>query len=198
MNSYSGYDLRVRLGEWDVNHDVEFFPYIERDVISVHVHPEYYAGTLDNDLAILKLSVPVEFQNNPHISPACLPDRFSDFTGQRCWTTGWGKSYNASITYAVELIFNSFNLGKDAFGDFGKYQNILKEVDVPIIGQHQCEQQLRNTRLGYSYQLNPGFICAGGEEGKDACKGDGGGPMVCERNGVWQLVGVVSWGVCFD
>lgn len=90
-NSYSGYDLRVRLGEWDVNHDVEFFPYIERDVVSVHVHPEYYAGTLDNDLAILKLSVPVEFQNNPHISPACLPDRHTDFTGQRCWTTGWGK-----------------------------------------------------------------------------------------------------------
>lgn len=87
------------------------------------------------------------------------------------------------------------NLGKDAFGDFGKYQNILKEVDVPIISHNQCEQQLKNTRLGYTYQLNPGFVCAGGEEGKDACKGDGGGPMVCERNGVWQLVGVVSWGI---
>lgn len=73
-------------------------------------------------------------------SPACLPDKFSDFTGARCWTTGWGK---------------------DAFGDFGKYQNILKEVDVPIINQLQCQQQLRNTRLGYSFQLHPGFICAG-------------------------------------
>lgn len=174
IKTYSGYDLRVRLGEWDVNHDVEFFPYIERDVQSVHVHPEYYAGTLDNDLAILKLTAPVDFNNNPHISPACLPDRHSDFTGARCWTTGWGK---------------------DAFGDFGKYQNILKEVDVPIIGHNQCQQQLRNTRLGYSYQLNPGFVCAGGEEGKDACKGDGGGPMVCERNGIWQVVGVVSWGI---
>lgn len=140
VKTYSGYDLRVRLGEWDVNHDVEFFPYIERDVASVHVHPEYYAGTLDNDLAILKLNGPVDFVNNPHISPACLPDRNSDFTGARCWTTGWGK---------------------DAFGDFGKYQNILKEVDVPIIGHQQCQQQLRNTRLGYTYQLNPGFVCAG-------------------------------------
>lgn len=157
-----------------MNHDVEFFPYIERDVTNVAIHPEYYAGTLDNDLAILRLNVPVDFTNAPHISPACLPDKFSDYTGHRCWTTGWGK---------------------DAFGDFGKYQNILKEVDVPIINQQQCQQQLRNTRLGYSYKLNPGFICAGGEEGKDACKGDGGGPMVCERNGSWQLVGVVSWGI---
>lgn len=174
LHRHSPYDLRVRLGEWDVNHDVEFFPYIERDVVGVTVHPEYYAGTLDNDLAVIRLNTPVDFANNPHISPACLPDKFTDYAGQRCWTTGWGK---------------------DAFGDFGKYQNILKEVDVPIIGHHQCQQQLRNTRLGYTYNLNQGFLCAGGEEGKDACKGDGGGPLVCERNGVWQVVGVVSWGI---
>uniref|UniRef100_A0A1A9X0L1 Phenoloxidase-activating factor 2 n=1 Tax=Glossina brevipalpis TaxID=37001 RepID=A0A1A9X0L1_9MUSC len=174
IKSQNGFDLRARLGEWDVNHDVEFFPHIERDIVSVHIHPEYYAGTLDNDLAVLKLDHPIDFSKNPHISPACLPDKFSDFTGTRCWTTGWGK---------------------DAFGEQGKYQNILKEVDVPILSHHQCESQLRNTRLGYTYKLNPGFLCAGGEEGKDACKGDGGGPLVCERNGIWKVVGVVSWGI---
>ncbi|XP_008544250.1 uncharacterized protein LOC103568970 isoform X2 [Microplitis demolitor] len=174
VKTHVGHDLRARLGEWDVNHDVEFYPYIERDIVSITVHPEFYAGTLYNDIAILKLDHDVDFEKNPHISPACLPDRHDDFTGARCWTTGWGK---------------------DAFGDFGKYQNILKEVDVPVVSNSVCEHQMRRTRLGPSFSLHPGFVCAGGEEGKDACKGDGGGPMVCERQGIWHLAGVVSWGI---
>ncbi|XP_049824781.1 phenoloxidase-activating factor 2-like [Aethina tumida] len=175
VKSYTPHDLRVRLGEWDVNHDVEFYPYIERDVSLVQVHPEFYAGTLYNDLAVLRMDKPVDWTKHPHISPACLPNPHDDYTtGTRCWTTGWGK---------------------DAFGDFGKYQNILKEVDVPIINHGICERQMKQTRLGYDFQLHPGFICAGGEEGEDACKGDGGGPMVCERGGTWQVVGVVSWAI---
>lgn len=63
----------MRLGEWDVNHDVEFYPYIERDIASVTVHPEFYAGTLANDIAILRMSTPVDWTKHPHISPACLP-----------------------------------------------------------------------------------------------------------------------------
>jgi hypothetical protein len=46
----------------------------------------------------------------------------------------------------------------------------LQEVDVPVISQQQCQLQLQQTRLGYDYKLHPGMICAGGEEGKDACK----------------------------
>ncbi|XP_046399362.1 uncharacterized protein LOC124165869 isoform X2 [Ischnura elegans] len=174
VKGYGPHDLRVRLGEWDVNHDVEFYPHEESDVTRLTVHPEFYAGTLYNDLAILRLQRPVDFARSPHISPACMPDRYRDYSGARCWTTGWGK---------------------DAFGDFGKYQNILKEVEVPVVPQHTCQSQLQQTRLGYEFKLHPGFICAGGEEGKDACKGDGGGPMVCEQGGSWQLVGVVSWGI---
>lgn len=201
--SYAAQDLRVRLGEWDVNHDVEFYPHVERDVATLVVHPEFYAGTLYNDLAIIRLVSAVDFSQSPHISPACLPDQYTEYAGSRCWTTGWGK---------------------DAFGDFGKYQNILKEVDVPVQSHQQCERQLQQTRLGYDFKLHQGFVCAGGEEGKDACKvgifllcfpaggfrfhvleqeltdrsglqGDGGGPMVCERGGSWHVVGVVSWGV---
>lgn len=39
-------------------------------------------------------------------------------------------------------------------------------------------------------------MCAGGEAGKDSCKGDGGGPLTCYRqDGTYALVGLVSWGI---
>lgn len=98
----------MRLGEWDVNHDVEFYPYVERDITNLVIHPEFYAGTLNNNIAVLRMDKPVDFASNPHISPACLPEPNSEYAGSRCYTTGWGK---------------------DAFGDFGKYQNILKVRD---------------------------------------------------------------------
>lgn len=83
VKTYAARDLRVRLGEWDVNHDVEFYPYIERDVANINVHPEFYAGALYNDIAILRIDHEVDFQKNPHISPACLPDKRDDFAKSR-------------------------------------------------------------------------------------------------------------------
>lgn len=58
--------------------------------------------------------------------------------------------------------------GKDEFN--GNYQNIIKEVEVPVLSGADCQTKLRNTRLGSSFTLDTNsFICAGGEAGKDAC-----------------------------
>ena len=81
--------------------------------------------------------------------PACLPERNSDFTGQVCRITGWGK---------------------DGWGAQGNFQAILKETEVPVVRKDICEQILRGTKLGPSYNLHQGMMCAGGEENKDACK----------------------------
>ena len=53
---------------------------------------EYNSGTLNNDFVILKLSNPLELNDN--VKPACLPSS-TDYldvssTEERCFTSGWG------------------------------------------------------------------------------------------------------------
>lgn len=93
-----------------------------------------------------------------NVNTICLPPPNTIFDGSRCFVSGWGK---------------------DRFGQEGKYQVILKRVELPAVSHDYCQQKLRETRLGRHFQLHPSFICAGGERGHDTCKGDGGSPLVC-------------------
>ena len=90
------------------------------------------------------------------------------------WVTGWGQ---------------------DAFQAQGQLQARLQEVDVPVVGHRTCEKALKREGLGQRFKLHPGWLCAGGEDGKDACSGDGGGPLVCQEGDSMELAGLVSWGV---
>jgi len=174
VDGLNPYNLRVRLGEWDVTQSSEFYSHVEIQVANVIEHQEFYKGNLKNDIAILRLASYVDFNANPHISPVCLPDQYS-IHHQQCVVTGWGK---------------------DSFGTDGKFQTVLKEVTVPLVEYNSCQDTMRQTRLGRSFNLDPGMLCAGGEEAKDACQGDGGSPLVCRRqDGSYQLAGLVSWGI---
>jgi hypothetical protein len=44
--------------------------------------------------------------------------------------------------------------------------NMQKEVDLPLVDWNTCQNLLRATRLGSSFNLDNGFLCAGGEGGK--------------------------------
>jgi len=167
--------LKVRLGEWDAKANIEPFKYVESVVSRIRINPFFNRVNLQNDIAVLTLDRPIDLAANPHINPVCAAQYQSNYAGQRCWVTGWGK---------------------DAFGKEGNFQYILKKVDVPVLDSNECEARLRLTRLTQNFQLSrTSFICAGGEEGKDACTGDGGSPLVCEVNGRAELVGLVAWGI---
>ena len=108
---------------------------------------------------------------------------FTNSSGTRCWIAGWGQTPDSAKSTST----------------------ILKKVDVPLEPSNEvCESLIHvertRTRNGREPSLFPvldGEICAGGEEGKDACNGDGGAPLVCQagHRGRWYVVGLVNWGV---
>ncbi|KAL2751199.1 phenoloxidase-activating factor 2-like [Vespula maculifrons] len=166
--------LKVRLGEWNGQSSSETYPYKEYNAQKIFVHPSYNSLNLQNDVAVIRLSSSVPIASSPNINTICLPTSVPA-AQTRCWVSGWGKN---------------------AFGNSGTYQSTLKEVDVPIVNQSNCETALRTTKVGQSFTLDKtSFICAGGESGKDACTGDGGAPLVCESGSQWQIIGMVTWGI---
>ena len=125
----------------------------------VELNPEFNKGNLVNTVALLFLET--EFELADHIDTICLPEYQEKFEDrQECFVKGWGK---------------------DTFGKDAEYQVVLKEVALPVVPRDQCLNWLRATRLGRRFKLDKSFLCAGGEAGKDACRGDGGGPLVCPQ-----------------
>jgi len=167
--------LSVRCGEWDTQTTNELYPYQEQKVFRIEKHPDTDAGNHHNNFALLYMSSAFD-TSLPHIKPTCLPKPGEKPFSQFCVSHGWGK---------------------DKFGSVGKYQEVLKEVIVPIVKNDVCEADLRETRLGEYFELHSSFICAGGIKGVDTCKGDGGAPLVCQQEpqGTWYQAGIVSWGI---
>jgi len=168
-------ELKVRCGEWDTQHQTEPRPHQDRDVSNLEIHPEFEPRNLQNDFAVLFTSQ--EFELTDHIDTACLPQAGESFDGTTCFATGWGK---------------------DKFGAAGNYQVVLKEIDLPVVNHDACQDRLRLTRLGKKFKLHDSFVCAGGVNGKDTCKGDGGSPLVCPSKldpDTYIQAGIVAWGV---
>lgn len=179
VHNKSASELLIRAGEWDTQTRKEPYPHQDRQVVEILIHENYKIGKLFNDFALLFLDEPVKMGEN--VNTVCLPPQNMNFDRKRCFASGWGK---------------------DKFGKEGVYQAILKRVELGIVPHDECETRLRKTRLGKYFTLNESFICAGGEPGKDTCKGDGGSPLVCPIAGKlnqFYQAGIVAWGIgCGD
>ncbi|KAG5277690.1 hypothetical protein AALO_G00090300 [Alosa alosa] len=62
-----------------------------RNLFTITQHPEYDAITRENDIAVVVLTAPLDF--NEFISPVCLADSESILhNGTDSWVTGWGNA----------------------------------------------------------------------------------------------------------
>lgn len=82
--------VKITLGEYSLNSDVEPLSPVQVGVAEIHVHPYFkFTPQADRyDVAVLRLDRYVPYE--PHISPICLPEKGDDFLGEYAWAAGWG------------------------------------------------------------------------------------------------------------
>ncbi|XP_053669190.1 CLIP domain-containing serine protease B4-like [Anopheles marshallii] len=167
---------RVRLGEWDLSmandcqDDFCSNAPIDLDVEKIVVHSNYdpYNGSFENDIALLRLTRPVDYSET--VRPICLPLSASlhnlNHVGQPSYTVGWGKT-ETDTENEVKLM-----------------------VELNITNLQECARIYQEQGV----TLKTTQMCAGGVRGKDSCSGDSGGPLMRQIAGAWYLIGVVSFG----
>merc|ERR1712013_164518 len=201
----------VRLGEWEVARDrdcttdgfcLNAVQDFEITPELVTVHPDYKKELYNvvNDIALVKLPRPAVLNSGVQI--VCLPlnlaeaarqlnipDMRDGLTGTVPVVVGWG--YTEYDPWAVKQQ-----------GDF-KSANVASKVQqrlgVPVLTSSECE------KFSTNFQPEDSQICAGGEQDKDSCRGDSGGPLYLAKVGQLglptmdgseplYLIGIVSFG----
>lgn len=133
----------------------------------MQVHPQFKIETLENDIAILKLSNTITF--NTYIQPICLWDNemksIADLENKKGSVMGWGYTEEDDVS------------------------DVLKEATMPVISLPQC---LQSNRDFFGAFLTDSNFCAGYQNGTSVCNGDSGGAMVFQEGTVWYIRGIVS------
>merc|ERR1712106_719560 len=132
-------------------------------------HPQWNTQDLSNDLALIELPSPMEF--NDYISPSCMTMAGDTAVeGDLVTVTGWGKPSDSA----------------------GGISPVLRMVsDLPVITNSDC-----NDVYGI---VGSGVVCIDTTGGKGSCNGDSGGPLVTKAGmtkagQAWNQVGIVSFG----
>ncbi|XP_063928844.1 protein masquerade isoform X2 [Zophobas morio] len=165
----SGDAIYVRVGDHDLTRKYGSPGAQTLRVATTYIHHNHNSQTLDNDIALLKLHGQAELKEG--VCLVCLPARgVSHAAGKRCTVTGYGY-----------------------MGEAGPIPLRVREAEIPIVSDAECIRKV-NAVTEKIFILPASSFCAGGEEGNDACQGDGGGPLVCQDDGFYELAGLVSWG----
>ncbi|XP_039499741.1 serine protease easter [Drosophila santomea] len=175
------------LGEWnrdtdpDCENDLNGVrecapPHIRVTIDRILPHAQYSTVNYRNDIALLRLSRPVNWLQMQYLEPVCLPPqrgRYADqLAGSAADVSGWGKTESSGSS------------------------KIKRKAMLHIQPQDQCQEAFyKDSKI----MLSDSQMCAGGEIGVDSCGGDSGGPLTVEANTpsgnrYVYLAGVVSIG----
>uniref|UniRef100_A0A8C1LBI3 Zgc:55888 n=1 Tax=Cyprinus carpio TaxID=7962 RepID=A0A8C1LBI3_CYPCA len=119
-----------------------------------------------SDLSMIRLSVPAQI--GPMIFPVCITDKDDEMVNEdnlSCVTTGWGT--------------------RKATLDL--HPNILHLARVKPLSEKACV-------TGWGDRFSMKSLLCTDAAASISCLGDSGAPLMCEKNGVYYLVGLTTWG----
>ncbi|XP_043093677.1 ovochymase-1 isoform X2 [Puntigrus tetrazona] len=127
-----------------------------------------YTGSFPplSDLSMIRLSVPARI--GPMIFPVCITAKDDEMVNEdtsSCVTTGWGPRKTT-----LDL-----------------HPDILHMARVKPLSEKACK-----TDWGDRFSMKS-LLCTDAAASA-SCLGDSGAPLMCERSGVYYLVGLTTWG----
>ncbi|CAF1379158.1 unnamed protein product [Adineta steineri] len=146
----------------------------QRSIDRIYIHQNYTGRPhFFNDIALLHMSRPLTFQNNPIIAKTCI------------------RRLNSSISVTEQQPKNGTRLVVIGWGALkpGSFQlsNYLRQIQVPVIDNQDqnCKQIIGDSESQF---------CAGSYNGEqDACLGDSGGPILYWTGDYWEQQGIVGY-----
>lgn len=137
-----------------------------RSVIEIIVHPRFNKNNFENDIALMKVDSPFDFDSSGSVAPICLEPDVPLYPYDIATVCGYGaKAFNQHV------------------------RTHLYKTDIAIIDQTVCNDSFENS-------ITKNMVCAGGmiQSKRDACTGDSGGPLMLEVDNHITLIGIVSFG----
>ncbi|XP_054281031.1 serine protease gd-like [Macrosteles quadrilineatus] len=155
---------KYNLQQWEESHSVI------KEVVEIHIHPDFDSNKYTADIALLQLKTPVTY--NMFIQPVCLwsqPPDLELIVGHIGTVVGWGRD-----------------------GKGNKMSPIPRVMEIPIVSTEECVQSHNE----FVFLTSSSTLCAGAKDGRGPCNGDSGGglmlPVKWKSTTRWELRGIVS------
>ncbi|NXL41349.1 CTRC protein, partial [Podilymbus podiceps] len=159
-------------------------------VEKIIVHEHWNSYFIINDIALIKLAQ--EVKPSKTIQAACLPPAGlilpNDYP---CYITGWGRlrSKRGGPRGGSRGGGRCGVRGAAVVAANGPLADTLQQALLPVVDYEICSQ-----RDWWGNNVRPTMVCAGGDGVVSGCNGDSGGPLNCQRGGLWEVDGIVSFG----
>ncbi len=138
-------NFKIQIGAHDLKKSGFF-----AEVSEIKVHEKYTISQHRNDIALMKLSEPLDFELLQNVRPVCLPTlemEKDDLVGVMSYLVGWGTTSQG-----------------------GRANHVLHEVQIPISNTDDCAKKY-SLLLSIADQITDKQLCASYPQGgKDTCQ----------------------------